>query len=126
MRLVSLSRPPGKSPAERQAEYRRRHPERAAQSRNRARFKKKTQLDEIKAERGCERCGIRDSRVLDLHHRDPAQKLLAVSQIVSRYGWQAVLDEVDKCVVLCANCHRIIHYEERPLVDTEQRLFEIA
>ena len=45
---------------------------------------------------------------LDLHHVDPAEKDHTVSQIL-RYKWERILAELKKCVVLCANCHRLEH-----------------
>lgn len=65
-----------------------------------------------KSERGCEVCFIVDARVLDLHHRDGEEKDLAVSQMVSRRSIEDVLAEIEKCRVLCANCHRIEHAED--------------
>lgn len=56
----------------------------------------------------CSECGNGDSRVLDFHHVE--EKAIEISNAVRR-GWSIsrISDEIDKCVVLCANCHRIHH-----------------
>jgi hypothetical protein len=65
--------------------------------------------DSIKAENGCLVCGIDVPVVLDFHHVDPAEKVDSVSNLVCAKK-QKLLDEIEKCVILCANCHRIFHY----------------
>lgn len=58
----------------------------------------------------CVYCGESDPCCLDFHHIDPEEKLGAVADMASgRYPVEVVLREVDKCVVLCANCHRKLH-----------------
>lgn len=47
--------------------------------------------------------------VMDLHHRDPADKVGAVSAMVSG-SYSLLAAEVRKCDVLCSNCHRIRHH----------------
>ena len=59
----------------------------------------------------CEQCGIEDNRVLEWHHRDPSQKRFELSHGLSRYGKAALLEEIEKCMCICANCHRILHAE---------------
>jgi hypothetical protein len=62
----------------------------------------------------CERCGIADYRVLDFHHLDPEQKDIEVSNLVARAASkQKIFSEIEKCKCLCANCHRIVHWEEK-------------
>lgn len=62
----------------------------------------------------CQRCENSDFRVLDLHHIDPEQKDMEVSSLVQRgFSKKKILDEVAKCICLCACCHRIIHWEEK-------------
>ena len=62
----------------------------------------------------CVRCGLTDYRVLDFHHRDPSQKVISLSVALHKnVGEKAILDEIAKCDLLCANCHRILHWEER-------------
>ena len=121
MRAIRKLRPepegPPLSPAERQAAWRARHPERAKEVRDRARQKKRELIAQMKREAGCSRCGIDDPRVLDFHHKDADEKELAVSQLIARASWQAVLDEIARCTVLCANCHRIHHAEEGEMPD---------
>ncbi len=45
--------------------------------------------------------------VMDFDHKDPSQKLENVAQLTSR-GWSAdrIKEEIQKCDVVCANCHR--------------------
>lgn len=63
----------------------------------------------------CEQCGNNDFRVLEFHHEDPNEKEQNIANIVTSGRWsrEHIMDEVKKCRVLCANCHRIHHYEER-------------
>lgn len=51
---------------------------------------------------------------LEFHHKDPSKKEVTLSRAVNN-GWsiERMEKEIAKCVVLCANCHRKLHYEER-------------
>lgn len=49
------------------------------------------------------------SAALDFHHRDPEQKKFGLSQRGLTRSWERVKTELDKCVLICANCHREVH-----------------
>lgn len=58
-------------------------------------------------EHPCDNCGESDPMVLEFHHKDPKEKVNNVSALVCQLApWPAVLREIQKCAVLCANCHR--------------------
>lgn len=62
----------------------------------------------------CVRCGYsKYPEVLEFHHRDHNQKLFSIGQGGLTRSWKRVSEEVRKCDLLCANCHREIHVEER-------------
>ena len=44
--------------------------------------------------------------VMDFDHRDDVVKDMEISKLV-RYGTKRLLEEIAKCEVVCANCHRI-------------------
>ena len=46
---------------------------------------------------------------LDLHHVDPKTKEFGISSGGLTRGWEKVVAEADKCILVCANCHREIH-----------------
>jgi len=72
---------------------------------------KRDHLQTVKLERGCAECGYADnSAALQFHHRDPATKTAPVTTIAANSSWAAMEAEVEKCDVLCANCHAIHHY----------------
>lgn len=48
----------------------------------------------------------------DFHHLDPTKKDLSLSQLVGSRSWEKILIELEKCVMLCSNCHRIRHWKE--------------
>ena len=77
------------------------------------RRRNKEWLDKYKDELECEVCGENRHWVLDFHHKDPSEKEEGVSRLVRSAGIDRVLQEIDKCIVLCANCHRDLHYKER-------------
>ena len=58
----------------------------------------------------CEQCGYdRCIEALEFHHLDPSKKDFNVSHRGYTRSWKRVMLELDKCVMLCANCHREIH-----------------
>ena len=71
-------------------------------------------LQQIKMGLSCKRCGIDDWRVLDFHHTNGQTKEFSIANAISRgYNKERILREVARCEVLCSNCHRILHWEER-------------
>jgi hypothetical protein len=66
----------------------------------------KKRLAEIKESAGCFDCGMSNHIVLDFDHlRD---KKYNVSRMVhDGFSWKAIKREIEKCQVVCANCHRI-------------------
>lgn len=57
----------------------------------------------------CEHCGYNKCpEVFDFHHRDPSKKDFGIGGIGS-IAWGRLKLELDKCVLLCANCHREEH-----------------
>ena len=61
----------------------------------------------------CADCGIRfPSFVMQFDHRDPTRKRFTVSRIITR-SREVIVEEVAKCDVVCANCHRIRTYSTR-------------
>lgn len=80
--------------------------------RSRARSNRKW-LNEHKRGKECERCGYDEHiAALDFHHRPGEGKTARMARMIDAYSLDAVKKEVEKCVVLCANCHRVLHAEE--------------
>ncbi len=58
----------------------------------------------------CELCGYEQCiNALDLHHKDASQKDFGISSSGLTRSLDKNKQEADKCVLLCANCHREIH-----------------
>ena len=62
----------------------------------------------------CEDCGIVSSNenqiIFDFHHLDPAQKEISFGK--SNVQFEKLRVELDKCVILCSNCHRLRHHQQ--------------
>lgn len=57
----------------------------------------------------CIQCGYANCiAALEFHHRDPSQKEVMISRVYNR-TWDTLVKELDKCDLVCANCHREIH-----------------
>jgi len=63
----------------------------------------------LKSQLKCEVCGESHQACLEFHHLDPTTKEEDVATIVWKGSKQKLLDEIAKCKVLCANCHRKHH-----------------
>ncbi len=58
----------------------------------------------------CFFCGYdRSYAALDFHHIDESSKKFGLSQDGLTRSWEKTKLELDKCILVCANCHREIH-----------------
>ena len=82
----------------------------------------KARWDTFKRTLKCTQCGFNHPAALDFHHVDPSEKENLVSKLVSNGCFAAAMEEVQKCIVLCANCHRVHHAQEQALQSKEKTL----
>ncbi len=87
--------------------------------------RKRLMVREYRETRGCQDCGENHPAILDLHHTDPSTKhpSLRSRQVDdgtgrrTYKGWMGmsfadIETELQKCIVLCSNCHKKRHWEE--------------
>lgn len=48
---------------------------------------------------------------LEFHHLDPSKKDFGISKHGYTRSWEKVKNELDKCILVCSNCHKEIHSE---------------
>lgn len=78
------------------------------------RKRKKAALDYLGNK--CIACGFeyngRNAAAFEFHHRDPNEKLFQIGNQLVNKAWKTILAELDKCDLLCSNCHNLEHSEE--------------
>jgi hypothetical protein len=58
----------------------------------------------------CIRCGYNKFiSALEFHHVDPSTKSFVIAKYIHAKPWDEIQKELDKCDLLCANCHREEH-----------------
>ena len=79
-----------------------------------ARTRRKRKNDAVIYKGGsCYRCGYNKSNAaLTFHHLDPKEKEFTISHKGKIRPWEELKKELDKCVLLCHNCHAEVHEEE--------------
>jgi len=73
-------------------------------------FNSKKWFIDLKIGLKCINCGFNHPAALDFHHVNPKEKLFPINY--SNFGRKSrgeILKEIEKCIVLCSNCHRIEH-----------------
>lgn len=73
--------------------------------------KQRSTVDNYISDNGpCTLCGEARRGVLSFHHREPNEKVASVSALMRRHSSKAkLIEEMDKCDILCHNCHRKVH-----------------
>lgn len=70
---------------------------------------KRAKIGRYKMEHGCCRCGYNEHpSALCFHHLDPEEKEFTIGSNI-HLPWEILLVEIEKCEVLCMNCHSIEH-----------------
>lgn len=62
----------------------------------------------------CSICGYKKNiAALSFHHKDPSKKSFGLdSRNFSNRSWDAILEELSKCELVCLNCHAEIHHPD--------------
>jgi hypothetical protein len=88
----------------------------ASEAVTKSRRKRKVEALEYRGGMKCSRCGF-DEPIPDcyaFHHRDPKTKDPSWNKMkTNNWTFEKIKEEIDKCDVVCHNCHSIIHWEER-------------
>lgn len=81
--------------------------ERAKVRRDRMRQSLRSQMKQYLENKVCKLCGESDPRVLDFDHIDPTTKSFGIARALTNgVPWNKIIAEMEKCQILCANCHR--------------------
>lgn len=72
----------------------------------------KAWIAQYKKDHGCVECNESDPVCLEFHHRDPSEKETNISDCKTK---RSALKEIEKCEILCLNCHDKLHWEEEKL-----------
>ena len=74
----------------------------------------KNKINSLKATMSCIKCGYNKCvAALEFHHTDPNEKEDTIARLSVHSNNGKVFEEMKKCVIFCANCHREFHYEEQ-------------
>jgi len=75
------------------------------------RFRRRTQayVAKRKIDSKCEKCGYnKNPTALEYHHIDKENKFMDISTMITQgYSTDRIEDEIEKCIVLCSNCHSV-------------------
>lgn len=88
----------------------------------------KNKFLEIKGVDRCEKCGFKGENTssLDFHHKNKEEKDFSIGnayRFITDYG-EKIIKEIEKCVVLCSNCHAIEHFNFKRLEDSRNKIEE--
>lgn len=68
-------------------------------------------IRELKSNLKCTRCPESHIACLQFHHLDPTKKEFTIGDKDTRFfSKEKILREIEKCIVLCANCHAKEHF----------------
>lgn len=78
---------------------------------------RKRYIDDYKVEKGCFRCGENRLPCLDIHHVTAKKKhgRDVISAVGKHWSLTRLKRTLEGCQIVCANCHRLLHHEERVL-----------
>ena len=85
------------------------HKKRAEASRKRSTKRNNQALWELLKDASCSDCGLVDPLVMEFDHRD--EKDMNIADMRRSYSLDKIIDEIEKCDIVCANCHRRRTYD---------------
>jgi hypothetical protein len=103
---------------EKRREYRRKWYSKNKDSEKKHVFRRKKEIllwfENYKNNLPCDICKENHPATLDFHHKEKNTKEFGINVLVHQgYSLEKIKRELEKCQVLCSNCHRKIHYKNR-------------
>jgi hypothetical protein len=71
----------------------------------------------------CNMCSDTDVRHLIFHHRNPDEKDITIKELLSGTTWERLVKEINKCELLCHNCHNEYHFNMYKNINTNKHVF---
>ena len=69
----------------------------------------------------CAVCGqVFPDCCFDFHHKNPTEDN-EVPSTVLHYSWKRIVEELSKCIMVCSNCHRIIHNDDNYIAHEKRK-----
>lgn len=50
---------------------------------------------------------------MEFHHKDPLAKEVRIAEVIVKWSWDRIKKEVEKCDILCRNCHRLVEQKKK-------------
>jgi len=75
------------------------------------RQKIKKWFHEYKNSLKCSKCDEDHWSCIEFHHRNPSEKEHCIGQMIGSWSIERIQSEIEKCDIICANCHRKIHFK---------------
>ncbi len=94
-------------------EHYQKNKQRYLENKNRRIEENKAWYKEYKSKLSCSECGFNNPKALQFHHTDDNKEGNIGEMIHNGNSIDKVITEINKCVVLCANCHMVHHANER-------------
>lgn len=95
---------------ERHRNYYRKNKKRLAEQMKRRYINKRIWFDDYKKSLKCSICGENHWACIEFHHRNPSDKKYGIADMVAAgLDKNIILKEIEKCEILCSNCHRKLH-----------------
>ena len=60
----------------------------------------------------CTECGESRAETLEFHHLKDKDREIG-DMVAQQTNWEKLTREMAKCIVLCANCHRVLHHKKK-------------
>jgi hypothetical protein len=98
-----------------------RHRERLLEKHRQHNEELKIWLKRYKSKLYCVMCGENHPACIQFHHRNRNQKSFTISHAIGR-GYMSrkkLEEEINKCDILCGNCHAKLHWQENHMIDNE-------
>ena len=77
--------------------------------------KRREWFNEYKKTLKCSKCDENHIACLEFHHLNPEEKDFTIAEALQKLNLSkdSILKEIEKCEVLCSNCHRKLHYDTK-------------
>ena len=93
-------------------EWRMNNKEKIKQSKKKGMMRKKLFISDFKRDKCCSNCGYKEyPEILQFHH-NKGKKEFEISDS-EKLGYPKIKTEMERCILLCPNCHFLLHYKER-------------